>query len=1010
MTATALPATPYKGLASFEGSELDALLFFGREREAEIAVANLVAARLTVLYGPSGVGKTSLLQAAVGRGLRALPERPAVVIHAAWADDPAAALAASIAGEAGVEPAPSLLETVEAAVLNRGELFLILDQLEEYFLYHAGERGPWTLAEALPELIARKELPVHVLLGIREDALAQLDAFKARIPGLFSNSLRLDHLRRDAARRAIVGPIERFAELAGEEGAVGIEPELVEAVLDGVEAGKVAHGAGGRGVVKARGRASSVEAPYLQLVMQRLWEVERTEGSRTLRLATLERLGGPARIVEDHLRRALALLTPEQQEIASAVFNHLVTPSGTKIAHDKADLAGYAGSSPEALAPVLATLSSERILRPAGRNGGDGGAYEIYHDVLADAVLAWRIGHRSEVALATEREVARRKHRRLLLLSGSSLLALLAVIAVAVFALSERSDARSQARSSKARELDASALALLATDPERSVQLAADSARMWPNPTAEETLRQAIMADRLKAALPSGGPITSLAYSRDGRLLLAASQDGKARVYDARTHALLRTLASDGPVLAAAFDPQGSRIVTASADHTARVWDARSGRELLVLHHSGPVVDASFTRAGQIVTASRHGARLWNAAGRPVRLFRQPVPVLAARSSPDGELLATRGTDRRVRVFAVSNGRLLHALDAGSTPGALAFAADGRLAAGGADGSVLIWEPGSGRLLVRMVGDQGPVASVVFSRSGRELLTASLYGARLWNAANGDTVGLFTGGTGYYESAVFGVDDTVVLTTSDDRTARTWSGLGSRLIAILAPHGDKVRWGAFRPDGAEAATGSDDGVTRIWDPGTAPDLQPSSGSPPTPPATSARSADGTTATVSGRTVLLSGPGGKRVLRGHLDAVNSVAFSPDGEQLVTASRDHDARVWSLSPRVSVRVLRAHFGSVADARFSPDGRWIVTAGPTTVGLWEASTGQFVGYLRGPTSLLTAVTFLPDSRTIVTREQNGTVRRYVCRVCGTIPELLDLAKQRLEAMGPVPAASGS
>ena len=54
--------SPYKGLAPFEDSEQDALLFFGRERECEVVVANLLASKLTVLYGPSGVGKSSMLE------------------------------------------------------------------------------------------------------------------------------------------------------------------------------------------------------------------------------------------------------------------------------------------------------------------------------------------------------------------------------------------------------------------------------------------------------------------------------------------------------------------------------------------------------------------------------------------------------------------------------------------------------------------------------------------------------------------------------------------------------------------------------------------------------------------------------------------------------------------------------------------------------------------------------------------------------------------------------------
>ena len=65
-----LPESPYKGLAAFEDSELDALLFFGREREISAVAANVLANRLTVLYGPSGVGKSSLLYAGVARRLR----------------------------------------------------------------------------------------------------------------------------------------------------------------------------------------------------------------------------------------------------------------------------------------------------------------------------------------------------------------------------------------------------------------------------------------------------------------------------------------------------------------------------------------------------------------------------------------------------------------------------------------------------------------------------------------------------------------------------------------------------------------------------------------------------------------------------------------------------------------------------------------------------------------------------------------------------------------------------
>ena len=72
------------------------------------------------------------------------------------------------------------------------------------------------------------------------------------------------------------------------------------------------------------------------------------------------------------------------------MFRYLVTPSGTKIAHGRADLRKYAGVSEPELENVLRRLSSERILRPVSGTDNGGQSYEIYHDVLADAVLAWR--------------------------------------------------------------------------------------------------------------------------------------------------------------------------------------------------------------------------------------------------------------------------------------------------------------------------------------------------------------------------------------------------------------------------------------------------------------------------------------------------------------------------------------------------------------------------------------------------------------------------------------------
>ena len=184
-TIAAPPASPFKGLAALEDSELDALFFFGRERERAVLVANLLAARLTVLYGESGVGKSSLLGAGVVRELRALAPDAVVALRDSWSG--------------------SVVEALDE-VRGAEEAYLVLDQFEEYFLYH-GDDDSGALLHDLPELLG--DTRVNVLVSVREDSLARLDAFKARIPSVFGNQVRLEHLDREAARSAILGPIAR---------------------------------------------------------------------------------------------------------------------------------------------------------------------------------------------------------------------------------------------------------------------------------------------------------------------------------------------------------------------------------------------------------------------------------------------------------------------------------------------------------------------------------------------------------------------------------------------------------------------------------------------------------------------------------------------------------------------------------------------------------------------------------------------------------------------------------
>ena len=983
--------SPFKGLSAFEDSEYDALLFFGRRREREIVVANLIASRLTVLYGPSGVGKSSLLHAAVARSLRALPEEPLVVVFSRWSDDPAHALAEAVSDAVGGSSNGTALEALEHAQTQR-DVYLVLDQAEEYFLYHADDGGPASFAETLPALFATP-YRVNVLVSMREDALAKLDRFTGRIPGLFANTLRLDRLDRDAARAAIVRPVERFAELTGE--AVAVEPELVERVLDEVGAGQIEPALGGLGAVEGSDDGARIEAPYLQLVMQRLWEEERAAGSETLQLETLERLGGAHSIVEEHLEGAMAELTPAQKDVAARLFNHLVTPSGTKIAHEVSDLADFGQIPPLEVAPVLESLAERRILRSLEE--GEERRYEIFHDVLAQPVLAWRGRHRTEREV--ERELAERQRRRSrlqrLLALGAAAIAIVAIIAG--FAVVQRANANENSRDAQARRLDAAALALLPEDPELSLLLASESARRSQSPTAEDALIQSLLTSNVRATYDAGSPVESVSYSPNGRRLAFAGEDGRAHVFDVRTGSaiLVRKVGAGGDV---SF---GASVLLRGAKGPLRVVDPRTEQVTCVL-----------ARAADAVAVGRFVALVWNGIGhvwdaRTCRRLRTVGKVgktaVSLVASPDGTRAAFL-SGREARIVAIPGGRPLFRLLHRGEITSLAFSGDASLiVTGGRDGVARIWNGRTGKRLHELAGHAGQVLDVSMAARGTEVATASTDGtARVWDATTGELEAPLFGHTDFVRTVDFSTDGLTVVTGSDDSTARTWA-LNGRRIATLAGHRDGVVDAVFSPDGRSVATAGEDGTVRIWDAGTAPQLVSAAVPSPARPEPTVSSSDGATATIDGKEVhLVREDGTTTTLSGHRLAVTCAGFSPDGERLVTAERDGDLILWDVEFGRALRTLRGHFGAVADARFSPDGRWIVSAGPRSVGLWRAVDGKLTRLLFGPEGPFTAVAFLDDSRTIVARTEAGDVSAYDCRICGDIPELLALADERLAGTG--------
>jgi len=676
MSQTTTPTRPYVGLMPFH--ESDAAFFFGRDQERDVITSNLLASRLTLLYGDSGVGKSSVLRAGVAYQLRSLAQREikrggrrksVVVVFNSWRDDPVQALLNKIHQEAKrtlpdqvFEPLPqmSFVEALrEWSKRVQGQLLIILDQFEEYFLYHPNEEGEGTFAVEFPRAVNTPGLPVNFLVSYREDAHAKLDFFKASIPNLYDRYLRIGHLNYDAAYAAIEKPIHRYNELHSLDDAnkYSVTEELITTVLSQVQAGERYFGEAGKGVIGTKESDNhdhwAVETPYLQLVMERLWETEVKNDSRVIQLDTLNRLGGSQHIVQTHLDNRLGELSGDEQKMAAGSFNYLVTPSGTKIAQTAHDLAQYAELSPEKekqLDQMMEKLASgeRRIFRsvPPPKNQRDAHRYEVFHDVLAQAILDWR-----------RRYLARKQRRRLWAYIGVMMGALVLMAGITAFAVKQRNVAiksENAARVSEAKANEAAALAIAekrrADDAAKSAEMSAEKATTASKKNEELAASNKSLADKFAHAYQSekSAKAEAVAQRKRAEELTAEAEKEQAKATAAAlqlnaaleivdridrsapySKAVIR-LPRDLLGVQAAISRDGSRVVTAGAiQGEAQVWDVRDYKRpvnTLQVDDVIDMVDFSPDDPRVLFTVSHRSDRtgratIWDISGvKPVKL------------------------------------------------------------------------------------------------------------------------------------------------------------------------------------------------------------------------------------------------------------------------------------------------------------------------------------------------------------------------------------------------------
>ncbi|KAF9061080.1 WD40-repeat-containing domain protein [Rhodocollybia butyracea] len=301
------------------------------------------------------------------------------------------------------------------------------------------------------------------------------------------------------------------------------------------------------------------------------------------------------------------------------------------------------------------------------------------------------------------------------------------------------------------------------------------------------------------------------------------------------------------------------------------------------------------------------------------------------------------------------------------------------------------------RLQATIKGHSGRVRSVAFSPDGVHIASGSADRTlRVWDARTGDLiVGPFNGHEDEVKCVAFSCDGQKIVSGSYDETLHVWDALTGKMIGVpLTGHTDKVNFVCFSPNGKQIASGSLDKTVCIWDweghtEGNAPALVIKH-------AAAVRAvafAPDRDQVVSGTgEVGSSGGGGNLVqvwdtrtgklvtgpLKGHTQYIRSVAFSPDGKHILSLSHEA-ACIWDAYTGTEIITITTPMGpSAYSVAFTPNGKQIVVGySDTLLRIWDVQTGALVSApIDGHSGAVLSVSVSPDGMRIASGSNDKTI----------------------------------
>jgi WD40 repeat protein len=995
-------------------------MIFGRDREIEHLYFLLSAERIVLLHSPSGAGKSSLVQAGLIPRLTPLfdvwgPTR--VNLQPPESDSASVnryVRSANLGFEARIpkdrQRLPEVISprTLSEYVAKRPRrrsapknIVLIFDQFEEILTVDPlALDAKREFFDQVGELL--QDPHVWALFALREDYLAPLDPYAEQVPTHLKNRFRLDLLGRGAAREAISKSVE--------EGGRDIARDAVEKLVNDLATMQVQQP---DGTFESK-TGPYVEPLHLQVACRGLWE-RMPEAKRTIDQVDIESFGDVTKALAEYYEREVAGIaggdTRVERALREWVGGKLITPDGIR-----GQVLRGVGESEGLENELIGRLVDTHLVRGEQRAGALW--YELSHDRLIEPVRKsnaawleshlsmlqrdaavwnnkgrpsalltqgrplrnaerWAADHASDLTqverdfLAASQEIRSARNRRVALLAGMSLIALIAIW----FAVSESYKAVRERRGAQAiidkAQLDA------ANAQEQVANATINAAKIV------DTARKD--ADTANAAAANAG-IQAEQQSRKARLatanLLAAQANDSAEKYPQRALLLAVEALNVNTTSGAPRTAAEQALRDALANSGGRGFGGREGAVTDVAispdDHWLVTMSSTTISEGNVsggMTSEVHVGQLWDLTDKnfvaPVVLENARGPVVI---SSDSHWLVTDGcfvdlsqkapvckpihlnqSPDRLSGLAISPGN--HWL----------ISADPRQ-------SAVLWDLtediSRGKPRDLKLGGQ-----FVVSPDGHWLVTG-LYKTcplhetesgevYLWDLRAKDPEAIFRPLTGHLlavTSAVFSPDSHLLMTASgcvvrhtgqQDTTARVWNLKADDPTSnplVLDGHDGAIESIAISDDNRYVATAG--GTVRVWD---------------------LKKKDS-------RTEI-------HVLHGNERSVSGLVFSHDGHWLFTHQKQGGASIWNLYPTdpeakpVVSSSKEAVPLKVSEIAVSPDKRWLAMLDGSTVGILDLALGDSAGarILRGHDAIVTAVTFSPDGKWMATGSADKTARLW-------------------------------